>query len=160
VQPEAAPRTESSTRTTKASSFGAFANALTEIASDPQTPDEIATKLINLVSRLCETAEPRFHPGSVQKVVRAERFELLGINGNLCAELHSLASPDHPGARTVFSLKGPNDQTVSVMADSRTGELSFQILNHKNDSYPVNLGTDIGAKKASLNPFDQTLLEV
>ncbi len=130
-----------------------------EIASEPQTPNEVSAKLIDLVNQLREGAEPGANELPVQKVVRVERFELIDINGNRCAELFSLANPGYPGARTIFNLKGPNDQTVSLIADSKTGEMSFQILDHQNDYYPVYLGTDLDAKKVSLDFFDKTLLE-
>jgi hypothetical protein len=157
---QAAPDSQQSTGSAKPSSYGTFAKALIEIAGDPQMPDEISAKIIDIVSQLCEASEPGASGEAAQKVVRAERFELIDINGNLCAELYSMTSPGGAGARTIFSLKGPHEQEVSLIADGLTGEMSFQILDHENDSYPVYLGTDMDAKSVSLDFFDETLLEV
>jgi hypothetical protein len=95
---------------------------------------------------------------SVKQVIRANRFELIDINGNLCAELFSLASPGKPGAQTIFNLKGANGHNVSIIADSLTGEAGFRIFDDQNNTYPLRLGTGTGGNKVSLKLFGETLL--
>jgi hypothetical protein len=85
------------------------------------------------------TQETENSTNDVQKVVRANRFELIDADGEVCAEMYSMRGLFGIGRRTFFSMQGSGDRRIYMVSDTQTGEMAFGILQG-GEYYPINFG--------------------
>jgi hypothetical protein len=94
--------------------------------SDEETSRQAPAAQVEAVTR----------PSDVQKVIRAERFELVDEEGKTRAEL------SREGKRAVFRMDGERAQSIQMVSDTGTGELAFRILK-AGEYYPLSFGLNL-----------------